>query len=370
MSFFDIVTRYESFDFTRYFDAVQDEDIEASLEREKLTSRDLLNFLSPRAQNFLEPMARKARQLTIQYFGRTIQLYIPLYIANYCTNECVYCGFNRANRIRRKKLTLEEIAAEAEAISETEMKHILVLTGEAREVTPMDYIEDAIRIIKQRFSSVSIEMFPMDTAEYQRLKTAGVDGLTIYQEVYDREIYRKVHPAGNKANYRYRLDTPERGAEAGIRMINIATLFGLGDQRREAFLAAMHAKYIDDKYLDTEVSLSLPRMNAAEGGYTPLYPLDDKTFVQFILAYRLFLPRCGITISTRESAALRDRLMFLGVTRMSAGSRTDVGGYTHPKECSTAQFEINDDRDVADIIQAIRDRGFQPIFKDWELIEE
>jgi 2-iminoacetate synthase len=249
------------------------------------------------------------------------------------------------------------------------MKHILVLTGEARQVTPMDYIEEAIGIIKKRFSSISIEMFPMDTEEYRRLKAAGVDGLTVYQEVYDREIYQKVHPAGKKADYRYRLDTPERGAVAGIRMINIATLFGLGDQRREAFMAGMHAKYLDDKYLDTELSLSLPRMNAAEGGYTPPYPVDDKSFVQFILAYRLFLPRSGITISTRESAALRDRLMFLGVTRMSAGSRTDVGGYTQPKECSTAQFEISDDRDVADIIRAIRDRGFQPVFKDWELIE-
>lgn len=369
MSYFDIVKTYESFDFDRYFDAVSDARIEESLTREKPSWRDLLNFLSPRAQNFLEPMARKARQLTIQYFGRTIQLYIPLYISNYCTNECVYCGFNRANRIRRKKLTLEEIAAEADAISETEMKHILVLTGEAREVTPMDYIEEALRIIKKRFSSVSIEMFPMETDEYRRLKAAGVDGLTIYQEVYDRKIYKKVHPAGKKADYLHRLDAPERGAQAGIRMINIAALFGLGDQRREAFLAGMHAKYLDDKYLDTEVGLSLPRMNAAEGGYTPPYPLDDKSFVQFILAYRLFLPRSGITISTRESAAIRDRLMFLGVTRMSAGSRTDVGGYTKPKECSTAQFEINDDRDVADIIQAIRDRGFQPIFKDWELID-
>lgn len=369
MSFFNVVKTYESFDFNRYFNAVTDEDIERSLNREKPSWRDFLNLLSPRARNHLEPMARKARQLTIQFFGRTIQLYIPLYLSNFCTNECVYCGFNRANRIRRKKLTLEEIAAEADAISKTEMKHILVLTGEARQVTPMDYIEDAIRIIKQRFSSISIEMFPMDVEEYRRLKAIGVDGLTIYQEVYDREIYQRVHPAGNKSDYFYRLDAPERGAQAGIRMINIATLFGLGDQRREAFMTGMHAKYLDDKYLDTELSLSLPRMNSAEGGYTPPFPLDDGSFVQFILAYRIFMPRAGITISTRESAPMRDRLMLLGVTRMSAGSRTDVGGYTKPKECSTAQFEINDDRDAADIIQSIRDKGLQPIFKDWEMIE-
>lgn len=368
MSFYDVVAAFEDFDFSTYLDTVSDAQIEQSLAKEKPTWRDFLNFLSPAAEPHLEAMAQKARQLTIQYFGRTMQLYIPLYISNYCSNECVYCGFNRANRIRRKKLTLEEVAAEAQAISKTEMKHILVLTGEARTVTPMDYIEDAIRVIRKRFSSVSIEMFPMDEAEYRRLKTAGVDGLTLYQEVYDREIYARVHPVGKKADYRYRLDAPERGARAGIRMINVGVLFGLGEKRREAFLAGMHAKYLEDTFLDTEISLSLPRMNEAEGGYTPSYPVDDKAFVQFILAYRLFLPRCGITMSTREPAHLRDRLMFLGVTRMSAGSRTDVGGYTKPKDCSTAQFEISDERDVAEIVQTIRDQGFQPVFKDWDLI--
>lgn len=368
MPFYDVVAAFEDFDFAAYLDRVSDAQIERSLAKEKPAWRDFLNFLSPAAEPHLEAMAQKARQLTIQYFGRTMQLYIPLYISNYCSNECVYCGFNRANRIRRKKLTLEEVAAEAQAISRTEMKHILVLTGEARKVTPMDYIEDAIRVIRKRFSSVSIEMFPMDEAEYRRLKTAGVDGLTLYQEVYDREIYARVHPVGNKADYRYRLEAPERGARAGIRMINVGALFGLGENRREAFLAGMHAKYLEDTFLDTEISLSLPRMNEAEGGYTPSYPVDDKSFVQFILAYRLFLPRCGITMSTREPAHLRDRLMFLGVTRMSAGSRTDVGGYTKPKDCSTAQFEISDERDVAEIVQTIRNQGFQPVFKDWDLI--
>jgi 2-iminoacetate synthase len=336
---------------------------------EKLGWRDFLNLLSPAAAPLLEPMARKARRLTIQYFGRTMQLYIPLYISNHCGNECVYCGFNRTHRIPRKKLTVDEIAAEAEVISKTGMRHILVLTGENREATPLDYIEAAIRTIRTRFPSVSIEMFPMETAEYARLKAAGADGLTVYQEVYDREVYRRVHLAGKKTDYRYRLEAPARGAAAGLRAVNIGALFGLGEKRREAFMAGLHARYLEDAFPDTEISLSLPRLNAAEGGYAPACPVDDRTFVQFVLAYRLFLPRLGITLSTREPAALRDRLMLLGVTRMSAGSKTGVGGYVQPdREKSALQFEISDDRPVPEIIQAIRDRGLQPVFKDWDAI--
>jgi 2-iminoacetate synthase len=200
------------------------------------------------------------------------------------------------------------------------------------------------------------------------LKAAGADGLTLYQEVYDRQVYRRVHLAGKKTDYRYRLDAPARGAAAGFRAVNLGTLFGLGEKRREAFMAGMHARYLEDAYPDTETSLSLPRLNAAEGGYAPDFPVDDRTFVQFILAYRLFLPRLGITLSTREPAALRDRLMLLGITRLSAGSRTGVGGYADPDQGKAMQFQISDDRPVSVIIQAIRDRGLQPVFKDWEAI--
>lgn len=368
MSFYEVIEKFEAFDFPGYLAQVSHEDVERAIAKDRLSWRDFLNLLSETALDHLEPMAQKARQLTIQYFGRTIQLYIPLYISNYCSNECIYCGFNRTNRINRKKLTFEEIEAEAKAISETEMHHILVLTGENRQVTPIDYIETAINIIKKRFSSVSVEMFPMDEDEYRRLKSAGVDGLTIYQEVYDRDIYKKVHLAGKKMDFRYRLDTAERAAKAGLRNVNVGTLFGLGEKRREAFLSGMHAKYIEDKYLDTEVGLSLPRINPAEGGFQPYDIVDDTTFVQFMLAFRLFLPRAGIAISTRERASFRDKLLFLGATRFSAGSRTDVGGYTMPQDCSTPQFEISDNREVDDIINVIRENGMQPVFKDWELI--
>jgi len=370
MSFYETIAKFEDFDFDTYFSRVTDRDMQRSLDRDHLGWQDLLNLLSEKAREYLEPMARKANRTTIQYFGRTIQLYVPLYISNYCSNECIYCGFNRTNRISRRKLTLDEIDLEAEAISKTEMKHILVLTGEAPDITPLTYIADAISVIKKRFPSVSIEVFPMEVEEYRRLKHAGVDGMTIYQEVYDREIYKKVHLAGRKADYRFRLDAPERAAKAGLRTVSVGALLGLGEKRREAFFSGMHARYLEDNYLATEIGLSLPRINPAEGGFQPFDVVDDKTFVQFLTAYRLFMPRSAISISTRERAEMRDHLMFLGATRLSAGSRTDVGGYTKPEAASTAQFDISDVRSVAQTIQAIRDKGLQPVFKDWELLEE
>lgn len=368
MSFCDVIQELKSIDFEGYFENVTDEDIQKSIGKDKLTYHDFLNLLSERAENYLEEMAQKAHRLTIQYFGRTISLYIPLYISNYCNNKCIYCGFNRSNKISRKKLSLQEIENEVRKIAETEMKHILVLTGEAKEVTPLDYIEDSIRIIRKYFPSVSIEMFPMDEDNYKSLKNAGVDGLTIYQEVYDETVYRKVHLSGKKTDYRYRLDTPERGAKAGFRMVNIGTLFGLGEKRKEAFFSGMHAKYLYDKYLDTEISLSLPRINEAEGGFRAYDEVDDSFFVQIMLAYRLFLPRVGITVSTRERAEFRDRLIYLGATRFSAGSRTEVGGYSKREEKTTPQFEISDNRDVDEIVRTIKEKGYQPVFKDWDLI--
>lgn len=368
MSFFQTIQGYNGFDFNAFFGRVTDQDIEIALGKEKLSATDFLVLLSPKAAGYLEPMAQKAHQLTVQYFGRTIQLYIPLYISNYCTNECVYCGFHRGNIIERRKLSLAQIEAEAKAISGTGMQHLLLLTGEAPKVTPIEYLEDAVGLLKRYFASVSIEIFPMQEDEYRRLKTAGVDGLTIYQEVYDQRRYAMMHKAGQKTDYRFRLDAPERGARAGFRMVNIGALVGLGEIRSEAFFTGMHAKYLEDKFLDTEISISLPRMNPAEGDYVPDYEADDRTFVQFMTALRLFLPRAGITVSTRESAVFRNHLIRLGATRFSAGSCTGVGGYTDDSPESTPQFEITDQRSVAQVVQAIRDYGYQPVYKDWDLI--
>lgn len=365
MSFADTLENYSNFDFDEYFQNIQVADILQILKKDKLSDFDFLALLSDKAKPFLETMARKAHDLTVRNFGKVIQLYIPLYISDYCTNECVYCGFKNKNPIERKKLTQSEIEINAEYISRTNIKHIIILTGEAPEKTPMSYLTDTVNILKKYFSSITIEIFPMDVDEYVELKNAGVDGLTIYQEVYDRTLYAKVHKYGKKTDYNYRLDTPERGAMAGFRAINIGALLGLGDPVKETFFSGIHARYLQNKYTGSEISISLPRLNEAEGGFTALHPLDDAGFVQFILAYRLFMPKAGITISTRERADLRNNLIPLGITKMSAGSVTSVGGYATP---GTPQFEINDNRSAAEISSMIKSKGYDPVFKDWDII--
>lgn len=366
MSFYNVIEYYRHFDFDGFFEQVSAADLERVMKKERLDPLDFLALLSPRAAAFMEPMARKAQRLTVQYFGRTIQLFIPLYIANFCSNQCAYCGFNRTHAIARGKLSLEEIEAEAQAIRRSGMQHLLVLTGEAPEVTPPEYIEAALRLLKRYFASVSIEMFPMEEVDYRRLKEAGVDGLTLYQETYDQEVYRAVHLAGPKRDYRFRLDAPERGARAGFRAVNIGPLLGLGEKRREVFLSGLHARYLDDRYLATEVGLSLPRFNPAEGDFQPQCPASDREYVQYLLALRLFMPRAALTVSTREQAEFRDRLISLGVTRFSAGSCTGVGGYAAPDQRGTPQFEISDARGVAQVAQAVSAQGYQPIYKDWD----
>ena len=368
MSFMKRVDRFESFDFDEYFKCVTTADIQRSLNRDLLEPHDLLNFLSEQAQEFLEEMAQKSRQITLQYFGKTIGLYAPMYISDYCSNHCTYCGFNNTTRFKRTKLSLKEIEQEAKAIAATGIRHILVLTGEAPAKTPMSYLEDAVGVLKKYFSSIALEIFPMDEEAYRILKNAGADSLTVYQEVYDQKIYKEVHLKGRKTDYRYRLLTPERGAKAGFRAINIGTLFGLGEPRKEAFMTGLHAKYLEQEFPDVEVSVSLPRMTKAAGGIEPKHILTDISFVQFMLAWRLFMPRVGITISTRESAVFRDKLIHLGVTRYSAGSKTDVGGYVSKADDTTVQFEVTDKRSVKEISDMIRQSGYQPVFKDWEIL--
>lgn len=365
MSFAKIIDNIHDFNIQDYLQNVSDSDIENSLNKKELNRRDFLNLLSPGAENYLEEMAQKAHRLTVQWFGKTIKLYAPLYISNYCSNQCLYCGFNQKNRISRQKLSLNEIDREAQIIDQKGIKHILLLTGESRQHTPISYIREAIRIQKKYFSSICLEMFPMDLEEYKNLIQAGADCLTVYQEVYDKDNYQRVHQAGKKRDYYYRLETPERGAQAGFRAINIGTLFGLANLEKEAYLSGLHAQYLENTYLDCEISISIPRLNTHEGDYQAAYRLSDKKFVQFLLAYRLFLPRVGINISTRESADFRDNLLKLGVTKMSAGSKTEVGGYTKAVD-STAQFDISDNRSVEKVVSKIQASGYQPVFKDWE----
>ncbi|TDT71976.1 tyrosine lyase ThiH [Hypnocyclicus thermotrophus] len=367
MSFYDVIKKYEDFNIKEYLENVSYEDVEKTINKENLNEFDFLNLISNTSLEYIEIIARKSQKLTKRYFGNTISLYAPLYISNYCTNKCTYCGFNKENKIKRKHLSYEEIEKEAKELAKTGIKHVLFLTGEAKELVSFEYIKNTLIILKKYFKSISIEIYPLKENEYRKLKNLGLDGVTIYQETYDLETYKKVHLEGQKKDYFYRLDTPERVARAGVRQIGIGALYGLSDIYKDAFFSALHAKYLMDKYIDCEISISLPRMKYSESKFKPYQKLDNKKFIQIMLAFRLYLKYIGINISTRESAEFRNNLIGLGATKYSAGSKTDVGGYTKENK-STPQFETDDKRDVNEICNAIKNRGYQPVFKDWELI--
>ena len=322
-------------------------------------------LLSPDAESNLENMAQKAHELTLQNFGKTIQLYTPMYLSNYCDNQCVYCGFNIKNKVERRKMNLDEVEREAQFISATGLKHILILSGESRKVTPVSYLKECVGVLKRYFSSISIEVYPLTEQEYAELISQGVDGLTIYQETYDENVYGKMHLSGPKKDYRFRLDAPERGCKAGMRSVNIGVLLGLNDWRKEIFLLGVHAKYLQDNFTDVEIGVSIPRLRPQTGDFKAPYEVNEKNIVQMILALRIFLPRLGISISTRENAAFRENLLPLGITRMSAGSTTKVGGHTIGTEEGLAQFEICDSRSVDEIKEMLNKKGYQPVLKDW-----
>lgn len=364
MSFYNTVKLYDNFKYDEYFENLSSDDILRIINKERKSDHDFLALLSPQAGDFLEEMAIEARKKTLQHFGKAILLYTPMYLANYCVNRCAYCGFNLENEITRKKLTFEEIDKEAQAIAATGLKHILILTGESQKHTPISYIIDAIKILKRYFDSISIEIYPLTEEQYSQVVEAGLDGLTVYQEVYDQEIYDKVHISGPKKNYLFRLDAPERACKEKIRSVNIGSLLGLNNWRIESFMTGLHAKYLQDKYPDVDVSVSLPRIRPHVGVFEDVCEVNDKSLVQIMLAIRLFKPSIGITISTREKQELRDNLIPLGVTKMSAGVSTEVGGHTS-EDHDTSQFEISDKRSVEEIREAILAKGYHPVFKDW-----
>ncbi|MFZ5989199.1 MAG: 2-iminoacetate synthase ThiH [Bacillota bacterium] len=366
MSVYEVIRKYSRNAINEAISNASAGDVARILTKEGITLEDFLVLISPVASGFLEEMARKAQDITLRHFGKTVIIYAPLYLANYCVNRCVYCGFNAFNRLDRRKLTLEEVFNEAQNISRSGIKHILLLTGESKKYSPVEYIKECAIEVSKFFSSISIEVYPLEEVEYRMLSENGVDGLTIYQEVYDEDVYEVMHPSGPKKNYLYRLDAPERGCRGGMRSVGIGTLLGLGEWRTEVFYTALHAQYLAKNYSDVEISVSLPRICPNTGNFAVPFPVNDMEFVQIMLAYRLFLQHVGITISTRERAELRDNLVGLGVTRMSAGSVTEVGGYSSSR--GDGQFKISDERSVEDIKQMLYSKGFQPVFKDWQHI--
>ncbi len=364
MSFYNEYLKIKDIDFNTFFSEITKSDILRAINKDKLDKYDFLALLSPKAEALLEVMAQKAHSVTTQHFGKTMLLYTPMYLANYCVNKCSYCGFNISNDIYRKKLTLGEIEEEAKVISSSGLRHILILTGESKNDSPVSYIVDAIKVLKKYFDAISIEIYPLTEDEYREVIAAGADSVTVYQEVYNEEIYDRVHIAGPKKNYRFRLDAPERACKAKMRSVNIGSLLGLWHWRKEAFFTGLHTDYLQNKYSDIEISVSLPRIRPHAGSFGDIHPVDNKSLVQVMLALRLFLPRAGVTISTREEEHFRDNLIPLGVTKMSAGVSTEVGGHSS-KAKSDSQFEISDKRSVTEIKKVLLSKGYQPVFKDW-----
>ena len=349
-----------------FFSKISRNDVISAMESRMSVVMRAQILLSEVVDSFLEPLAQKAHALTVQNFGKTMQLYTPLYVSNYCENQCVYCGFNCINTaIERKKLSLEEVDIEARAIAQSGLRHILLLTGESRKYSSVEYIEQCVRILRKYFKSISLEVYSLDEDEYSRLIDAGVDGLTVYQETYDPDRYKELHLAGPKTDFLYRLKTVDRAARAGMRSINIGALLGLSCWRSDVFSAIVHAYYLQRTYPSLELSISLPRMQTHEGAYDNIVPVTDQHMVQSILAIRLCLPRVGITMSTRESDLFRDNIVRLGVTRMSAGSLTQVGGHAEGAETDIGQFDIADERSIADVKIMLKNHGYQAVLTDW-----
>jgi len=363
----DTLKEFKGYDFNAFFSQVSDADISRVISKDRLDIFDLLTLLSQRAEGHLEVMAQKSQELTLNNFGKVIYLYAPLYLANYCDNECLYCGFNRAHSIERKKLSLAEVEMEAQVIQRTGIRHILILTGESREHTPVSYLKECVLVLKKYFSSIAIEVYPLEALEYRELIEAGVDGLTLYQETYDRALYARLHCKGPKSDFSYRLSAPDKACSVKMRSLSIGALLGLSDFRHEVFFLGLHAAYLERAYPAVELSVSLPRIQRSVGDFAPICRVSDHDLVQAMLALRIFLPRVGINISTRENQEFRSHLIGLGVTRMSAGSRTEVGGYASADK-TQGQFDVADTSDVKEVKEMISSKGYQPVMKDWQVL--
>lgn len=365
MSFEDIFRQYSWNDVKAAIYAKTPRDVEEALRRRHRTIADFMALVSPAATPYLEQMAALSRQLTQQRFGKTIQLYVPLYLSNECQNICTYCGFSYENQLRRKTLSGAEILREIAVIKEMGYEHVLLVTGEASQTVGMDYFKNVLPVISHHFSQVSMEVQPMDQEEYEQLIPLGLHTVLVYQETYHEEDYRKHHPKGKKSRFSYRLETPDRLGRAGIHKIGLGVLIGLEDWRTDSFFTALHLDYMQRTYWQTKYSISFPRLRPFSGGLAPKVEMNDRELVQLICAYRLFNEDVELSLSTREPEKFRDHLVQLGITAMSAGSRTNPGGYAVDDQ-SLEQFEISDERSAAVVADMIRAQGYEPVWKDWD----
>src|SRR5438270_10464081 len=366
--------------FTRVLDSI-------GLERSDTVS-SFASLLTPKTDEQLDALATRARELTLQHFGRTMRLFAPLYLSNECINSCRYCGFSRENPILRVTLSVDEVVKEGRHLAREGFRQLLLVAGEHPKFVSGDYLAECVRALRQDFSSIAIEVGPMETEEYVPIVAAGAEGLVVYQETYNRAVYAELHAAGPKKDLEWRLGCPERGYDAGFRRIGIGALFGLAPWRDDASALAAHLEYLLKRCWKSSITVSVPRLRPAAGEFHPLSPMSDRDLMQLVAALRVTFPQVGIVLSTRERAELRDLLTTVGVTMMSAGSHTEPGGYTHQgrshihrtvrgrivlpevpipdSQIATGQFEISDSRSPQEIAQVLRRRGLEPVWKDWD----
>ena len=356
-----VIARMNAYDANRYTAA----DVQRALQRDVLQPEDFAALLSPAAAPFLEQMARRAQAETRKHFGNSVQMFTPLYIANYCENYCVYCGFNCHNKIRRAKLDAKEIERELQAIAATGLQEILLLTGESRSMSPVSYIGETARCARKYFRVIGVEIYPLNVEEYAYLHACGVDYVTVFQETYDADKYKTLHLGGHKRIFPYRLNAQERALMGGMRGVGFAALLGLSDFRRDAFATGLHAHLIQRKYPHAEIAFSCPRLRPIINN-DKVGPKDvhEPQLLQVVCAYRIFMPFASITISTRERAGFRDNIIGIAATKISAGVDVGIGGHSG-EEKGDEQFEISDGRSVDEVYTAIQEHGLQPVMADY-----
>ncbi len=358
-----VLAARESYDETKYTAA----DVIRALSKDVLTPEDFAALLSPAAQPYVEQMAARAQQETRKHFGNSVMMFTPCYIANYCENYCIYCGFNCHNKIRRGKLNMEEVDKEMSAIAKSGLKEILILTGESRSMSPVEYIGEACKIARKYFTVIGVEIYPLNSDEYRYLHECGVDYVTVFQETYNPDKYETLHLGGHKRIFPYRLNAQERALMGGMRGVGFAALLGLDDFRKDAFATGMHAYLIQKKYPHAEIAFSSPRLRPIINN-DKINPKDvhETQLTQIVCAYRLFMPFASITISTRERAGFRNGIINIAATKISAGVSTGIGEHIDEGESKgDPQFIIDDGRDVDEVRQAILDQGLQPVFSDY-----
>ena len=365
----NVMNQMHAYDYTKY----TAKDVKTALEHETCTIEDFKALLSPAAEPFLEEMAQRARLETSKHFGNTVYLFTPLYIANYCENYCVYCGFNCYNYINRMKLTIEQIEREMKVIADSGMEEILILTGESRGQSDVHYIGEACKLARKYFRMVGLEIYPVNTEEYRYLHECGADYVTVFQETYDTDKYETLHLLGHKRVWPYRFDAQERALRGGMRGVAFSALLGLSDFRKDALASGLHVYYLQRKYPHAEMSLSCPRLRPIINN-DKINPLDvhEKQLCQIICAYRIFLPFVGITVSSRESAEFRNGIVKIAATKVSAGVSTGIGDHEskyNGKESDgmqgDEQFEIDDNRSLDKMYQDIAEEGLQPVLNDY-----